>query len=107
MFDQSCAQAAFDQKRERFTAYLPIYGWNGSAEGVLERFRQMTAQEIDVTQAGRYCRSLARQAPNHGDRDTAEEMRIPFTERWQNHRTAREWALSILYKRPSLAVDGS
>ncbi|MEZ4834442.1 MAG: DNA double-strand break repair nuclease NurA [Caldilineaceae bacterium] len=105
MFDQSCSQAALDQKRERFTAYFADLGWNGSAEGVFERFRQMTAQEIDDKLA-----DIADLWPGKHpttEIDTAEEMRIPFTERWQNHRTAREWALSILYKRPSLAVDGS
>jgi hypothetical protein len=39
--------------------------------------------------------------------DCAQRLRIPFAPTWENHATARAWALEMLSGRPTLAVDGS
>lgn len=106
MFDQSRAQAALEQKRANFARYFAdLRVERQRTETLFEQFRQMTVQEIAD-------RLAENNNPWPGAQPTAEidsahEMCIPFRESWQNHRAAREWALSVLYKRPSLAVDGS
>jgi hypothetical protein len=34
-------------------------------------------------------------------------LRVPFSEKWSNHRESRKWALEILRAQPTFAVDGS
>lgn len=36
-----------------------------------------------------------------------KELAIPFSEQWDNHRQAREWALNVLKGTPTFAADGS
>ncbi|MBI1296797.1 hypothetical protein GC175_17725 [bacterium] len=106
MFDPSRAQTALEQKRESFTRYFADLGVERQrTETLFEQFRHMTAQEIAD-------RLAEKDNPWPGaeptdEIDAAKEMCIGFEEQWQNHRDARTWALSVLYKRPSLAVDGS
>lgn len=61
-----------------------------------------------------YADVTARLAPldRPGARPTVEQDQfasavIPFGQRWDNHRQAREWALDILEGVPTFAVDGS
>jgi hypothetical protein len=106
MFDQSRAQAALEQKRESFTRYFAELGVERQrTEALFEQFRQMTAQEIADRLAEKDNPWPGAQPTD--EIDAAKEMCIGFDEQWQNHREARTWALSVLYKRPSLAVDGS
>lgn len=39
--------------------------------------------------------------------DQADELALPFTHEWRDHREARSWAFKTLLDRPVLAVDGS
>ncbi len=106
MFEQNRVKSALEQKRSHFSRYFADLGVEQQrTDTVFAQFRQMTAQqiadrliEIDVLWPG---------ALPTAEIDEAKAMYMPFGEHWQNHREARTWALSVLYKRPSLAVDGS
>lgn len=39
--------------------------------------------------------------------DEADAFRLAFPQQWTDHRAARTWALTTLYNRPVIAVDGS
>jgi hypothetical protein len=106
MFHQAKVLAALEEKKEAFTGYDAQLGEEQA------RIRRFLAE----FQARSYA-DLARTLGQMGDDwpgaqptpewDQAQALCLPFGERWSNHQEARQWAMSALYKRPSLAVDGS
>lgn len=106
MFDQHKAMAALERKRAHFSGYTHTLQTEQERTAVaFNAFRQMShdslwdaLNQLDDAWPG---------ALPTAEWDQAERLRIPFGEGWANHREAREWALTVLYNRPSLAVDGS
>lgn len=106
MFHQAKVMAALEAKREAFTGYDAQLG---EEQARISRFlAQFQGQDY-----GELTRALAQTGDDWpGARPTPEWDRasafcLPFDQQWTNHQEAREWAMAALYKRPSLAVDGS
>lgn len=106
MFDQRKVISALERKRAQFNGYTRTLQEEQQRTAVaFNAFRQMSADSI--WQALNITGEAWPGALPTAEWDLAEELRLPFGEAWSNHREAREWALSVLYHRPSLAVDGS
>jgi hypothetical protein len=106
MFDHNKVQAALEEKRAKFSGYsADLRDEQARAKDVFALFKAMTGEEIWQT-LDQIDDPWPGALPT-AEWDRAVALRIPFTERWFNHRDARTWALSVLYERPSLAVDGS
>jgi hypothetical protein len=106
MFDHNKVAAALERKREKFSSFSQMFTEEQERiEEAFAQFQQMSSQrlwqqlnELDDPWPG------ALPTPEW---DQADGLRLAFKEAWANHRDARQWALAILYERPSLAVDGS
>ncbi|MBX3012593.1 MAG: DNA double-strand break repair nuclease NurA [Caldilineaceae bacterium] len=106
MFDRNKVIAALEQKRGRFQAY----GVRQQAEHErlavrVERFQaqsfaslEQTLSDIGVAWPG---------ARPTVEFERADQLCIPFTQQWRDHRESRAWAFNVLLNRPVLAVDGS
>jgi hypothetical protein len=106
MFDHKKAISALERKRDQFTGFSHTFAEEQDRiADAFGKFQQMSSQSI-------WHELNALDDPWPGalptpEWDQAEELRLAFKESWANHRDARQWALAILYERPSLAVDGS
>ncbi len=97
---------ALQAKRTNFEAYQA--GQRSEFDlrrQLLDRFLQMTAAEVAarIVERGQEWPG-ALPTP---ELDQAENLCLPFDQRWQNHQEARAWALKTLAGKPVAAVDGS
>lgn len=106
MLDRNRVLHAFEQKRDQLETFLS------------QRQQQSrTIEEILALFSQDDFASLMSWLNERGDEpagalptpelDQTERLYLPFAQQWNNHRAAREWAMSILQNRPVLAVDGS
>jgi hypothetical protein len=106
MFDHNKVSAALERKRTLFTNYsASLRQEQDRTEQAFATFQQMTGQTI-WDRLNETDESWPGALPT-AELDMGQGLRIEFLDEWQNHRDARAWALSVLYNRPSLAVDGS
>lgn len=97
---------ALQAKRTNFEAYQASQRSEFDLRRqLLDRFLQLTAAEVSarVTERGQAWPG-ALPTP---ELDQAQNLCLPFDQRWQNHQEARAWALTILAGQPVVAVDGS
>jgi hypothetical protein len=106
MFDHNKVQAALEEKQAKFAGYsADLRAEQRRTEDVFSIFQAMTSERI--WEALNVANDPWPGALPTAEWDKAVALRIPFEERWLNHRDARSWAMAVLYERPSLAVDGS
>lgn len=108
MIDHARVIQALERKRNEFVAYLQAArAESRRVDEVLDALRKETLASLQE-------RLTATGAEWPGALPTPEftqapDLRLPFalSREWTSHRMAREWALAILYDRPTIAVDGS
>lgn len=104
MFHKGKVIAALEAKRDRFVAFEANLADGLKRMGeALNRLNKLSRPEIEARLAG---------SPWPGARPSAEfndssHIVIPFSQRWDNHEQAREWAMQILASVSTFAVDGS
>jgi hypothetical protein len=106
MLDRSKVVSALQSKREQFTTYQSEQARQSSqATDKLDRFGRLTAAQIVQVLAERNVEWPG--AEPTAEFDAAQQLRIPFGERWRSHEDARAWARQALTDCPVAAVDGS
>lgn len=96
--------AALEAKKDRFFEADEVAKEDLSIlKKALAEYAKLSLEEIE---------SRLRHFQSPGALPTAEHSEykgliIPFSERWDNHRQAREWALDVLMGIPTFAADGS
>jgi hypothetical protein len=95
---------ALEAKKDRFSeAEMVVQQDLSILKKALTEFGGLSLEEIE---------SRLKHFQSPGALPTVEHSKrkkqiIQFTERWNNHRQAREWALDVLEGLPTFAVDGS
>ncbi len=106
MLHRQRAIQALERKREKFRQFIQLREEDRrQLAGLLEKFQGMSRAQVEDA-LNQQADPLPGALPTD-ELDQAQAMRLPFPERWNNHREARRWALATLYKRPVIAVDGS
>ena len=106
MLDRSKVVSALQTKREQFTTYQSEQRRQSSqASDKLAQFSQLTAAAVRQALADRNVEWPG--AEPTPELDQAQQLRLPFAQRWTSHEDARAWALAVLADRPIAAVDGS
>jgi hypothetical protein len=106
MLDRRKVADALQSKREQFTTYQSEQRRQSSqASEKLAIFSRLRAEAIHSLLADRNIEWPG--AEPTPELNEAEQLRLPFVQRWRSHEDARAWALSVLAGRPVAAVDGS
>ena len=106
MLSRDKVLGALQDKRADFEQYQDKqHSEQDTRRRLLDIFVRLSAAEVEARVAER-----GQEWPGAlptAELDAADELRIPFAERWANHTEARRWALAVLQERPAAAVDGS
>ncbi len=106
MLDRGKVVNALQTKREQFTIFLSEQRRQSSQlSEKLAQFNSLSAAA--VMQAVEASDSEWPGAEPTAELDQAQQLRLPFAQRWQSHRDARAWAMAVLADCPVAAVDGS
>jgi hypothetical protein len=106
MLDRRKVVDALQSKREQFTTYQSEQRRQSSqASEKLAQFSRLTAEVVKEMLADRNVEWPG--AEPTPELDVAQQLRLPFAQRWRSHEDARAWALEVLADRPIAAVDGS
>ncbi len=106
MLDRRKVVNALQSKREQFTTYQSEQRRQSSqASEKLAQFSRLTAEAVKQALADHNVEWPG--AEPTPELDQAEQLRLPFAQRWRSHEDARAWALAVLADRPVAAVDGS
>ena len=106
MLSREKAITALERKRPHFQAYLSEHReQRARLDATLLKFLSMSHREIEAA-----LEQLNINWPGArptAEFDQADDLRMPFSVRWENHVEARDWARTVLLNRTVLAVDGS
>jgi hypothetical protein len=106
MLDRRKVVSALQSKREQFTTFQSEQRRQSSqASDKLAEFGLLTAAAVMETLAGHAVEWPG--AEPTPELDQAQQLRLPFAQRWRSHEDARAWAREVLADRPVAAVDGS
>lgn len=106
MFDRNKVITALEHKRSRFQAYgVRQREEHERLEARVQRFQAESLATLDAALSDRGIAWPGARPTAEFDR--ADQLCLPFTHQWRDHRESRTWAFSILLNRPVLAVDGS
>lgn len=106
LFDRNKVITALEQKRSRFQAYgVRQQEEHERLEARIQRFQAQSMEALETTLSDLgIAWPGSRPTPEF---DRAEQLCIPFSQQWRDHRESRTWAFNVLLNRPVLAVDGS
>ena len=106
MLNQTKVMDALQAKQSQFEAFQREQRVERDrVQTALARVRTLSARDVEQRLAELEAEHTGARPTNEWDE--AEQLCLPFTHAWANHREAREWALATLRERPVLAVDGS
>jgi hypothetical protein len=106
MIDRAKVIAALERKRAQFQKHVADQRLQGQLlEERLAGFLQRSAADIDTILLERG--TLWPGARPTAEFDRAQNLCLPFPQRWHNHPEAHAWARSVLTGHPVIAVDGS
>lgn len=106
MLDRNKVIGALERKRSEFQEFRQSQAeQRDQLEDWLDNFYRHSLASLE---AAIFERGIARPgALPTTEFDQAEALCLSFPHAWQDHRNARNWALTVLLNRPVLAVDGS